>query len=192
MQTYADVCRHMQTYRERAAAVVSELTHSKWKGLLSTHTTLEAGGGFYVWAQLGDRIRCAHVCIRLHATACVYIRLHTSAYACMYVCMYVYTALCHSLSLSLSLCLSPSLARYICICRWDAKEVDECARRMFGVGIKEGGVFACPPPAPLQSVTPPTPTPTRPQPPVNVCPPLALNECMSYHCLTFCPSLALN
>jgi DNA-binding transcriptional MocR family regulator len=75
---------YSQTYRERATAMIQALAHPKWQGLLSTHTAIHGGGGYYIWTQLGDRVKGS------------------------------------------------------------AKEVDHIARRTFGVGVKEGSVFACP------------------------------------------------
>jgi hypothetical protein len=47
---------HRQTYRERAAACLEALEHPKWRGLLTTETKLERGGGFYIWARIGSRV----------------------------------------------------------------------------------------------------------------------------------------
>ena len=68
--------------------MLGALAHAKWRGLLTAHTTIHGGGGYYIWTQLGDRI----------AAQC------------------------------------------------SAKDVDLLARQRYGVGVKEGGVFACPPP----------------------------------------------
>lgn len=49
------LCHH-QTYRERAAVCIEELENERWRGLLTTETRLERGGGFYIWARIGSRV----------------------------------------------------------------------------------------------------------------------------------------